>query len=117
MKDALLYLMILLYILAGSYHFIRPTFYKRIMPPWIPWHMPIVYISGVCEIVLAILLFPMATRVFAAWGIIILLILIFPANIRMMLNFRRRKNPYLWITILRLPLQLVLVWWAWQYTA
>jgi uncharacterized membrane protein len=68
------------------------------------------------EIVLAVFLIPAATRVYAAAGIILLLILIFPANIQMMINFYRRHNPYLWITILRLPLQPVLVWWAWLYT-
>jgi uncharacterized membrane protein len=78
--------------------------------------MPIVYASGIIEIVLAVLLLQTATRVYAAWGIVIFLILIFPANIQMMINFYRKRNPYLWITILRLPLQPVLIWWAWLYT-
>jgi uncharacterized membrane protein len=117
MKEVLLYTMAFLYVLAGSYHFVRPKFYRRIMPPWIPWHMPVIYISGITEIVFGLLLLPVITRNYAAWGIIILLILIFPANIQMALNFYRKKNPYLWISILRLPLQPVLIWWAWQYTA
>ena len=105
-----------LYIAAGIYHFICPKFYTRIMPRWLPMHLQLVYISGAFEIILGLLLFPIATRVVAAWGIIALLIAVFPANIQMMLNYRRRHNPYLWITILRLPLQLLLIWWAWQYT-
>lgn len=116
MKEISLYVMAVLYIIAGSYHFINTRFYKRMMPPWVPWHMPIVYISGAFEIILGVLLIPVMTRTYAAWGIIILLILIFPANIQMMLNFYRKKNPYLWISVLRLPLQPVLIWWAWQYT-
>ncbi len=111
-----LYTMVILYIIAGCYHFINPKFYRRMMPRWIPWHMPIVYASGIIEIVLAVLLLQTATRVYAAWGIVIFLILIFPANIQMMINFYRKRNPYLWITILRLPLQPVLIWWAWLYT-
>lgn len=116
MKEAFLYIMIAVYIIAGYYHFINPKFYRRMMPPWIPGHMPVVYGSGIVEIILAVLLIPTVTRIYAAWGIVILLILIFPANIQMMLNFYRKKNPYLWITILRLPLQPVLIWWAWLYT-
>ena len=116
MKDVLLYVMVVAYLVAGSFHFIYPTFYRRMMPEWIPWHKPIVYMSGVGEIILAVLLLPSSTRNMAAWGLIILLMVIFPANIQMMLNFRRKKNQYLWVTILRLPLQLVLIWWAWQYT-
>jgi uncharacterized membrane protein len=116
MKEIPLYGMAVFYIAAGIYHFVQPTFYRRMMPSWLPWHLPLVYISGVCEILLGIFLFPELTRKSAAWGIIILLVAIFPANIQMMLNFRRKKNPYLWITILRLPLQLVLIWWAWHYT-
>src|SRR6187549_1840098 len=100
--------MSLLYIIAGINHFLHPLFYKKIMPGFIPWHMPIIFISGIAEILLGILLIPVVTRRFAAWGIIVLLIAIFPANINMMLNYYNAKNPALWITILRLPLQVVL---------
>jgi uncharacterized membrane protein len=86
------------------------------MPPWLPWHLAIVYVSGICEIILGALLLFEETRSLAAWGIIGLLIIIFPANIQMMLNYRRKRHPLLWITILRLPLQVVLIAWAWQYT-
>lgn len=105
-----------LYIAAGLNHFRKPKMYLRLMPDYIPAHLTMVYISGVAEVILgALLLFP-ATRIWAAWGIIILLILVFPANIQMALDFYARKNPYLWIAIIRLPLQFVLIWWAWIYT-
>ena len=45
-----------------------------------------------------------------------LLVAIFPANIQMMINFWNKNNPYLWIAIARLPLQILLIWWAWSYT-
>src|SRR4051794_7022520 len=115
MKDVSLYIMVVAYIIAGCFHFIQPKFYRRMMPKWIPWHMPVIYISGVCEIVLAVLLLHHTTRNVAARSLIVMLILIFPANVQMMLNFQRKKSPYLWITILRLPLQPVLIWWAWWY--
>jgi uncharacterized membrane protein len=105
-----------LYLLAGMVHFIRPSIYMKIMPRWIPWHWELIILSGICEILLAILLLFPVTRPLAAWGIIILLIAVFPANIQMMLNYLNRHHPYLWIAILRLPLQLLLIWWAYQYT-
>jgi uncharacterized membrane protein len=73
-------------------------------------------ISGACEIVFGLLLIPDTTRSIAAWLIIVLLIAIFPANIQMSINFKRKNNPYFWITIVRLPLQFLLIWWAWSYT-
>ncbi len=85
------------------------------MPPWLPWHYTLIYISGICEIILGLLLLPKATRRPAAGGIILLLIAVFPANIQMMLNYKREHDPDLWIAIVRLPLQPLLVWWAYQF--
>ena len=116
MKHLFLYLMAAGYMLAGLNHFLNPKFYLRIMPPWLPWHIPLVAVSGVCEILGGILLLQQSTRVAGAWFIIAILIAVFPANIQMALNFSHKHNPYLWLAILRLPLQLVLVWWAWLYT-
>ncbi len=116
MKKLSLFAMSTLYIIAGSNHFISPEFYMKIMPPYIPWHTQIVYASGAIEILLGTLLIPLSTRKIAAWGIIVLLIAIFPANINMMLNYLHQKNSELWITILRLPLQLILIWWAYTFT-
>ncbi len=104
--------MSVLYIIAGVNHFVSPLFYKKIMPPYIPWHMKVIYVSGVLEILLGILLIPKSTRRFAAWGIILLLIAIFPANIYMMTTYLNDHHPKLWITIVRLPLQILLIWWA-----
>ncbi|HUS01011.1 MAG TPA: hypothetical protein VMY77_04755 [Chitinophagaceae bacterium] len=115
-KKISLFIMSLLYIIAGINHFIHPLFYKKIMPASIPWHMPLIFISGIAEIMLGIFLIPVLTRRVAAWGLIMLLIAIFPANINMMLNYLKEKNPAVWITILRLPLQFVLIWWAYIFT-
>lgn len=116
MKKISLYIMAGLYILAGINHFWRPEFYLKIMPPWLPWHEELVFISGVAEVALGIMLFFPATRRLAAWGIILLLIAVFPANIQMMLDYKAEHNPKLWIAILRLPLQIVLIWWAYLFT-
>lgn len=104
------------YTVAGLNHFIRPQMYLTIIPPSLPWPQFLVAFTGVLEILLALLLIPELTRRWAAWGLIVLLILIFPANVQMMLNYWRDDNPYIWISILRLPAQLLLIWWAWIYT-
>jgi uncharacterized membrane protein len=106
--------MSVLYIIAGVNHFIHPHFYLKIMPPWLPLHSLLVLLSGIMEAVFGILLFIPATRVFAAWGLIALLIAVFPANVQM--NYRQQHNPHLWLTVLRLPLQVLLIAWAYVYT-
>lgn len=108
--------MSLFYVAAGVNHFWHPAFYHTIMPHWLPWHNELVFISGVFEILLGLLLLFSSTRRFAAWGIILLLVAVFPANIQMMINHWNESNPKLWISILRLPLQLLLIWWAYTIT-
>ncbi len=115
MKKILLYPMSLLYIAAGTNHFLHPAMYLGIMPPYLPWPAALVNISGVAEILLGLLLLPLATRRLAAIGIIFLLIAVFPANVQMAINYAHEHNPNLWLSIVRLPLQIVLVWWAALY--
>ncbi|MBC7909415.1 MAG: DoxX family membrane protein [Pyrinomonadaceae bacterium] len=110
------YLLAVLFVLAGVNHFLNPEFYLKMMPPYLPWHLFLVYVSGVFEIVLgALLLIPRFTRI-AVWGIIMLLVAVFPANIHMAVNpqLYPEINPLaLWI---RLPFQLVLIAWAYWFT-
>ncbi len=110
------YLLALFFIAAGINHFVNPDFYVRIMPPYLPWHLPLVYLSGAAEIGLgALLLIPQYMSI-AAWGLIALLIAVFPANLHMALNpelFPAIPSVALW---LRLPLQGVLIAWAYRYT-
>jgi len=80
-KSIFKWLLALLMLFAGVMHFVRPGFFLKIMPPYLPLHLELVYMSGVFEIGLGIcLLIPRFSR-FAAWGIIALLIAVFPANI------------------------------------
>jgi uncharacterized membrane protein len=116
MKTIFLYVMALFYVTAGILHFLKPGFYFKIMPTYLPGHLQLIYLSGAFEIIFGFLLLPEITRPVAAWLIILLLIAVFPANIQMALNFYAAKSSYLWLTILRLPLQFVLIWWAWIYT-
>jgi uncharacterized membrane protein len=115
-KKISLYLMALLYVAAGINHFLNPKIYLGIMPPFLPQPLLLVYISGLFEVLLGLLLLVPATRTLAAWGIIVLLLAVFPANIQMAVNYLQTENPRLWLALLRLPLQGMLIWWAWQFT-
>jgi uncharacterized membrane protein len=104
------------FIVAGLYHFINPDFYLTIMPPYLPWHLFLVYLSGFFEIVLGGMLLVAKFMRIAAWGMIALLVAVFPANIHMATNPELYPdiNPVLlWI---RLPLQAVMVAWAYWHT-
>jgi uncharacterized membrane protein len=74
------------YIVAGALHFIKPAPYLRIMPPYIPWHAAMVRISGAFEILGGLGLLVPATRRAAAWGLVALLVAVFPANIYMAMH-------------------------------
>jgi uncharacterized membrane protein len=111
-----LYAMCLLYTGAGINHVWHPAAYIKIMPAWPGHHESIVLLSGVLEIVLGLLLLPLFSRRFAACGIMVLLVCVFPANVQMMLNYAAEQHPQLWMTILRLPLQVLLLCWAYGFT-
>lgn len=116
LKLILKYLLSVLFVLAGLNHFINTGFYLKIMPPYLPWHLFLVYLSGFFEIALGVmLLIPKFART-AAWGLIALLIAVFPANIYMAVNselYREFSPIALWI---RLPFQAVFIAWAYWYT-
>jgi len=111
-----LYIMGGLYILAGLLHFIKPRVYMKIMPPYLPYHKELVYLSGLCEMGFgAMVLFP-STQSVGAWGLIITLIGVFPANIYMLTSYKGKRTWYRIALWLRLPIQFALIYWAWLYT-
>jgi uncharacterized membrane protein len=111
------YLFGLLFVVGGLYHFVNPALYLRMMPPYLPWHLFLVYLSGFFEAALGLLLFvPKYTRL-AAWGLVALLVVVFPANVQMAFNpqlFPEIPHAVLW---LRLPLQALLIAWAYSFTS
>ena len=107
-----LYIMAALYIAAGINHFVSPKFYAAIMPPYIPFHTLAIFVSGAAESILGFLLLFNHTRKAASWGIVIVLLAIFPANVQMLVNYIKQNNPFIWVAVLRLPLQALLIWWA-----
>lgn len=112
-----LYLMAFLYVIAGINHFRNPRMYIKIIPDSFPNPKLLNSLSGAAEIVLGIfLMFPLFTN-YAAWGIIALLIAVFPANLFMYKNKKAGFGLPKWLLFLRLPLQLLLIFWAYQYTS
>jgi uncharacterized membrane protein len=105
-------------ITAGTLHFVIPAPFVKIVPDALPDPLALVYISGFFEILGGIgLLVPFVSRA-AAWGLIALFIAVFPANINMAVNHivlpGIPDSPFLYWA--RLPLQAVLIAWAWWYT-
>ena len=105
------YALVVLFVGAGIWHFIHPGTYLRIMPPWLPAHLLLVYVSGICEIGLALLLLPPQTRRVASYCLVALLVAVFPANLYMAQIHEQLHIPG-WIAWGRLPLQAVLIWWV-----
>ena len=116
LKFVLKWLFGLMFIAAGANHFRDPAFYLPMMPPYLPWPWELIAVSGACEIVLGgLLLIPRYSR-YAAWGLIVLLIAVFPANVQMALNpdlYPQFSPVAIWS---RLPVQGLLIAWAYWFT-
>lgn len=111
-----LYVMAFLYIVAGINHFKNPRLYLKIIPPYFQNPKFLNHLSGFVEIFLGIGLCIPLVKSFAAWGIILLLIAVFPANLYMYQNEKAALHLPKWILLIRLPLQGILMYWAFIYT-
>ncbi|QSG02497.1 DoxX family protein [Natranaeroarchaeum sulfidigenes] len=122
LKRPLLYVMSTGYIVAGVLHFVVSELYVQIVPPIFPAALLLVYLSGLAEIAVGIGLLLDRTRQYAAWATIALLIAIFPANIYMATHgvvidgLPGGGDPSSIVRWGRLPLQGVLILWAFWYT-
>ena len=99
---------------SGVLHFVRPRAYASIVPPWLPSPRVLVLVSGVFEIAGGLGVLHPATRVAAGWGLIALLVAVFPANVQMLMNAHaaHASPAYQAALVARLPLQPLLVWWV-----
>lgn len=116
LKFVLKWLFGIAFILAGLNHFLSTNFYLRMMPPIFPAHLFLVYLSGIFEIALGILLLIPRFRKLAAWGLIALLIAVYPANIYMALNPQIFPEFSAAAQYIRLPFQFVLIALAYWFT-
>jgi uncharacterized membrane protein len=110
-----LYVMAVLYILAGINHFRKPELYFKIIPPFLTNKKFINEFSGLIEIMLGIYLCVPVFSNLAAISIMAFLVIIFPSNIYMVMDEKASLGFPKWLLYLRLPLQLVLIYWAYQY--
>ena len=106
----------MLFLVAGIAHFVMPAWFDRIVPAWVPNARVATLVSGAAEVAGAIGLVIPATRVAAGWGLIALLIAVFPANVNMLQLARATQASAGYLTALwiRLPLQPLLMWWVWR---
>jgi uncharacterized membrane protein len=105
-----------LYVVAGTCHFVVTRLYEGIMPDYLPGHHELVLISGAAEIAGGLGVMIPQTRRAAAWGLVVLLVVVMPANVWMAQHPEKYPGIPVWAIWLRLPLQLPLIWWAWRCT-
>jgi uncharacterized membrane protein len=104
----------LLFAAAGANHFLMPKPYLSLMPSYLPAHAAFVQISGVAEILGGLGVLLASTRRFAAWGLILLLVAVFPANLNAALNGWPGVDVPGWVLWARLPFQAVFIWWVYR---
>lgn len=112
-----------LYVAAGVMHFVSPRVFAKIVPPMLPNPLGLVYLSGVAELVLGLGVLVPWTRRYSAWGLVALLLAVFPANVYMATSDVVLDGAPAWLRDPstaarwgRLPLQAVLILWALWYT-
>lgn len=95
---------------VGTHHFVDPAPYLAIVPPYLPRPLLLVHVSGFFEILGGVGLCISATRRSAAWGLIALLVAVYPANIHMLVNevYLPDMPKEKWLLWLRMPLQFIL---------
>ena len=115
-KIVLLYLLAAFYLFMGSMHFINSEQYFAMMPSWLPSHMFLISLSGIVEIVLAVLLIPIKTRVVAAKLIVVMLVVFFfTIHIPESIEYYRTDNQKFITSMIRLPIQILFIAWAWMF--
>ena len=112
-------LVVATFLITGAAHFAMPDRLAAIVPPWLPRPVLLVYLSGAAELAGALGLCQRSTRAWAGWGLMSLLVAVFPANVQMLANARQSAAPGWWqvALTLRLALQPILIWLVWRAAA
>ena len=104
-----------IYVLAGLFHFIKPKVYLRIIPNYLPYHKLIVYLSGFIEIILGICVCIPDLKNISIVFIILMLLVFLLVHVYMITNKKASAGLPLWLLILRIPIQFILIYWAYSY--
>lgn len=116
LKKCSVVLLSVLFVAAGGNHFVSPDVYRKIMPDYLPYPLALVYVSGFFEILGGVAVAVPILRTVAGWGLIALLIAVFPANLNMVIHAEDFPAIPFWALVLRLPLQGLLIAWVWWTT-
>ena len=111
-KSFLIIISSIFYVIVGIKHFIEPEYFLSIVPPYLPYHLELVYVSGLFEVLFGILILLPKYRYYGALGLILLLIAVFPANIYLAQNEIAQEaiGATQEIATWRLPIQGILIW-------
>tara|TARA_Y100000768_G_scaffold239274_1_gene181172 strand:- start:667 stop:1041 length:375 start_codon:yes stop_codon:yes gene_type:complete len=111
-KSFLIIISSIFYVIVGIKHFIEPEYFLSIVPPYLPYHFELVYISGLFEILFGLLILFPKYRYYGAIGLILLLVAVFPANIYLAQSKEAQEalGATQEIATWRLPIQGVLIW-------
>lgn len=111
-KSFLIIISSIFYVIVGIKHFIEPEYFLSIVPPYLPYHLELVYVSGLFEVLFGILILLPKYRYYGAIGLILLLIAVFPANIYLAQNEIAQEaiGATQEIATWRLPIQGILIW-------
>ena len=110
------------FLVSGTVHLVRPSVFTGIVPHVLPHPTALVLVSGVAELLCAVALLVPRARVLGGWATFVLLLAVFPANVQMAVDAWADHRAgdagaaYVVGTLVRLPLQLPLLWWAWRLT-
>ena len=111
-KSILIVISSIFYTIIGIKHFIELDYFLSIIPPYLPFHLELVYISGFFEILFGLMILFPKYRYYGAIGLILLLIAVFPANIYLAQSKEAQEaiGASQQIAIWRLPIQGILIW-------
>ena len=115
-KKIVLIVLAIFFTYTGIDHFVNADFYLSIMPPAFPLHEEAVYISGFFEILGGVGVLIPRFRKIAGWGLVALLVAVYPANIYMAITPEAFPNIPLSLLYFRLVLQFVFFYWAFSVT-
>ena len=113
LRNASIALLSVLFVAAGINHFLSSGIYLRITPDYFPWPLALVYVSGFFEVLGGVGVAIPCLRRAAGYGLIALLVALFPANVDMVLNADDFPSIPYWVLVARLPLQGILIAWVW----